>query len=165
MTDSVAAISRLRAIAADLVERQHELAPWFAAALGEYESGARFGVELGEAFGLGLWWQIERRQRRDELLREIAAQHFPALKARAAAEEITARIGRYQASTWRTDRGLMSPSSTDPLRILLHRLLKLDQAVGFSTVRRALAQMVPVRLSHGACDAPTSKETECEHTR
>lgn len=165
-----AAITNLRAIAADLVERAHPLAPWFAAALAEYEASAPHGLELGEAFGLALapgavpWWALERRQQRDELLREITCRHFPTLSTRAAAAEIADRIDRYQAGNWRRDRVLMSPATVDPLRIRLHRLLKLGQPIGLSTIRRAVAQMVPLRLSHEACDALAPKEThhKCE---
>jgi hypothetical protein len=158
---SATAINRLRAIAARL--RDDPDAPWFAACVAEYQSGAPHGLTLEDAFGLRPgWWRLEAIERRDEILREIAARHFPALKARAAAGEIAGRIERYRTATWRRDRGIMSPATADPLRIRLHRLLKLDLPIGFSTIRRALAHETPMAVSHEACDASAPKETACE---
>jgi hypothetical protein len=89
------AITLLRRIGAALIDAQHPDAPDFAARLAEYVTGAPHGVTLGQAFGLegtgAPWWQLEQRQERDRLVRELAGRHFPGLPARAAARGLRRR--------------------------------------------------------------------------
>lgn len=166
MTDA-AAIAKLRAIAAAL--RGHELGAWFAAALGEYEAGARHGATLEAAFGVVPgWWRLEAIERRDELLRELRRTCFPGHSIRAAAKKIAAALEHYEASAaWRQDRPLVQPVQDDRLRHGLHAILKTGAPCGRTTIRNALlANGDPLSVGHEACDsAPTVLEVECEQQR
>ncbi|HVW69192.1 MAG TPA: hypothetical protein VHB68_09465 [Steroidobacteraceae bacterium] len=142
-----AAIACLRAIAARLIEREDVDAAWFAAALQEYTTGARFGSTLDDAFGVRPgrgetpWWEAEALAQRTALLRAIRGRHFPTLTARRAAEKIAAAATRYEAARWRRHRAYTTPPA-DILGTLtadLFTLLRLGPAPGVSTVRAALA--------------------------
>lgn len=125
-------------------------------------------MNLGDAFGLCPgWWRLEAINRRDQLLRELASILPRQSSERATAEATLKKLGQYRASQWRRDRALMSPARPDPVWVCMHRLLKLDLPIGFSTIRRALAHETPLSVSHEACEPPTPKETEhiCEPLR
>jgi hypothetical protein len=96
-------VSRLRRIAEVLeIVAQHDDAEgdlkgdsaWLASAIRTYEADGPAGLGLDEAFGLALrrgitpWWEQEARHRRDELIRQTAAEYFPDLGLAAAAAEI-----------------------------------------------------------------------------
>jgi hypothetical protein len=84
------------------------LAFWLAASLQSYLD--RQSESLNDAFGLrnprgGVPWRMEASMRaRDEALRSLAKQHFPALNTSAQAARIRALSTRYEASGWRFDR-------------------------------------------------------------
>jgi hypothetical protein len=150
VSNSAAAIDRLRAIAARLGDDSD--AQWFAACLAEYESGAPHGVTMEHAFGLACsspgerpWWVIEAQSRRDELVRCIDAQRFGSLPVRTAARDFWAALSRYESSAWRRDRSYTSP--TDRSHADLFRLLKLDAPLSEATIRRVLAgsRNTPIR--------------------
>jgi hypothetical protein len=172
---AAAAITNLRTIAAHLVARKHPLAAWFAAALAEYEASAPRGVDLGEAFGLQAaagarqWWESERRRHRNEILRELAARHFPGLSTRAAADAIVTALVRYQATRWRRHRAYATPpAGLTALEADLFRLLKVQAPVSRRTVQRALGSVcheVPLFVAHETADlhAAMQEDHECEH--
>jgi hypothetical protein len=88
-------IALLRRVSAALIEAQHQDAPDFAARLQEYVAGACHGVTLGQAFGLEgagtPWWQLEQRQARDSLIRDLAAREYPGQPVRAIVRAIRRR--------------------------------------------------------------------------
>jgi hypothetical protein len=142
---ATAPIDRFRGIAARLIARQDPDWEWFRVGLSLYESGAELGLTLGDAFGFALsrgatpWWESESHARRDELIRTIAAQHFPALSGRPAAAAIAEAIARYETTAWRQHRAYLAPPPR--LRGLgadLFRLLKLGTAPAEGTIRRIL---------------------------
>lgn len=144
-------ITRLRAIAGRLIERDDPEAAWFSAVLQEYEAGARHGMTLEQAFGLACapgerpWWHAEACERRDALLRDLAERQFPALSARGAAEAIVTALTRYETTAWRRDRAYLSPP--EGLRGDLFRLLRLEAPLSEGTIRRALtgSRDIPIR--------------------
>jgi hypothetical protein len=146
MTAAAAAtINRLRAIAARLTKRKDPGGPWFAACLAEYEAGARHGLTLGDAFGFRLgagqssWWEQETLSRRDQLIRQIAAEHFSALSGRPAAAAIAKAIAGYERTAWRQHRAFAAPpAGLRGLRADLFRLLKLCEPIAEPTIRRVL---------------------------
>jgi hypothetical protein len=86
--DALATLNPLAATGAELI----------AQAIATYDAAAP-AVTLEKAFGLGCshggaghWTTIERRQRRDTLLRSLAAERFPELSDFAAAREIHAIV-------------------------------------------------------------------------
>jgi hypothetical protein len=142
-------IDRLRSIRTRL--RGGADGDWFAACLAEYEAGAKLGLTLGDAFGLGLeaggrpWWEIEMQARRDKLLRAIAGKYFCGLSSRAAAREILREAARYEAAGWRQHRPFKSPPAelAGTLRADLFALLKIGEPLSDRTVRRALGHETP----------------------
>ena len=90
--------------------------------LHRYLAEARNGLSLDEALGLKplpgqpAWFTVEKRQRRDAALREIAEKHFAHISLSNAAEQI-ARLGRRVLAS---SRGQMTVAPEDDLRRLLH---------------------------------------------
>ena len=70
-----------------------------ASALRRYLQEAPNGLTLDEALGLvpapghPAWWTTEARQRRDDVIRELARRHYAGLSVRETARQI-ARLGR-----------------------------------------------------------------------
>lgn len=166
-------IDRLRSIAARLLEREDVAAAWFGAALQEYTAGAQHGLTLDQALGLRAgpgarpWWQLEALARRDEVLRAIAARHFPARSAKAAAEAITSAAQRYEAVGWRRHRAFMAPPAeiAGTLRGELFYLLKTGGALSVRTVERALRHEMPDSVAHaGASNTLDTGETHDGNT-
>ena len=83
MSSDPTALDRLHAIADELAGRGD---PWFAQCLSRLESGAGL-----EAFGLFPGWRAFARERRNRIIRQIAAERFPGTSARTVAETIMRR--------------------------------------------------------------------------
>jgi hypothetical protein len=173
---AVAVIAALRRIADDLVRCGHPDAPFFSAALQQYESGAAHGMTFGQAFALESndrretgWWKQAALDRRNTLLREIRRRHFPQLSTRRAAEAIVTAAARYCGGRWSLHRRAPAPpSGADALTVDLFALMRLQEelaslgsakareqgsprrlVLGFSTVRAALANEPEGCNSHG----------------
>jgi hypothetical protein len=97
---------------------------WLAGALERWLDGANFE----EALGLfGDWRGEDRRQRRDQLLRQLGELDGGSVHARATA--ISCDIRDYMATAWRYQRGLTTlPPSEAERRQLLHAILRLDSS-------------------------------------
>ena len=91
--------------------------------------------------GCRQWWQIERLDRRDRILRQIANEHFPGVSRRRQAVEISKRAAHYEAGRWRQDRVWRSAPaiSGDSLKNVLFHLLKCGEAPSPRTIERVLA--------------------------
>ena len=108
---ALAAVEKLRRIAAAL-EAGRAPDPgdgaWLATRLRKYLDGAERGMstldlafDLGAGLGGVTWVEEERRDRRDRLLRDMAARHFPRQEPGPAARSLAAAWRRYG----RTRRG------------------------------------------------------------
>jgi hypothetical protein len=169
VTDA-AAIDRLRAIAARLVEREDPDAAWFMTALLEYTSGARHGATFDATLGLRpgtgatSWWELEAQATRDGRIRAIVAKWYPTLSARAAATALVRALARYETSAsangWRHHRADISPPVClrDTLQADLFSLLKIGSPLGASTIRSALANKTGLFVSHVSGNAPGRPE-------
>jgi hypothetical protein len=63
------------------------------------------GVTLESCLGLGSTWRsARRRQRRERLLKQIAAEYFPELGGRPRANAIDRAIADYETRSWQRDR-------------------------------------------------------------
>lgn len=151
-------MARLRAIAATLLEDDPDGAgAWFNAALQQFQAAARHGLTLEQAFGLQCgpgerpWWHSEALEQRDEILRRLAAAHFPTLGTRPAAAAISRALARYEGGRWRRDKDFMAPP--EGVAGELFRLLKLGVPLSEGTIRRALSvgsQDIPIRAPRTA---------------
>lgn len=154
-----AAIDRLRRIAARLVELGDADSDWFAAALTQYESSARFGLSIDEALGLRpgrgqtAWWEMEANNRRDELIRQIAKRFFGDLVQRDAAAAIIGKARLYESATWKTHRQFTSPpeSIQGSLRGDLFLLLKTGAPLSVRTAQRALCHQTADFVAQRQC--------------
>ncbi len=105
---------RLAAVLADVARTPScpaELAgdaAWFDASARTYEIEGPGGMDLATAFGLKLkpgespWWEIERRERRDRVVRQVRAEFFADLSVADAARAIireNARAARQSRPT------------------------------------------------------------------
>jgi hypothetical protein len=159
-------VARLRCLAARFAVEARADGLWFAQQLAIYESGAPHGLSFDEVIGLTPsagcrpWWQVERRARRDALIREVADKFFPGLPNRRCAAVMSERLDRYQATSWRSDRVWRSPPAARACRVdgLFFALLKLGQPLSPRVIERALG----VRHEHphfrGAPDMRGSAE-------
>jgi hypothetical protein len=154
VSSPLSAINRFRRLAAYLAEAPGagDDGRWFSNLVLEFESGAPFGAQLDDLAGLRPppggehWWQTERRMRRDALLRDLAATLYPANPRCGShqAEEIAAKLQRYEASQWLRDRPfLMPPRRCTRTRALLFMILKANPrgAPSARTIERALASI------------------------
>jgi hypothetical protein len=145
VTDA-AAIVALRRISLYLSDSGHPDAAWFSAALQEYEAGARFGIAFDHTLGLrpGIgqtsWWEAEAIDKRDDLIRIIAARHFPGISRRSAADAIIREAKRYETTAWRSHRAYWSApdSLIGTLRAHLFDLMKLGLPITRRVAERAL---------------------------
>jgi hypothetical protein len=139
-------IARLRRLAAgrgDVSDHR-----WFAEGIRLYESAAPLGVSLARCLelepgrGETSWWEREARTRRDEALCGIARQHLLDLKPYPAAVRIVDEASSYETGEWRHHKKLTAPpTSIDPLRAWLFRLLKITGTTpSVSTVYRVLSR-------------------------
>jgi hypothetical protein len=102
--------ARLRRLAAALPALGDD-GVWLAAGLQNYLSSASDGAQLADVLQLTpppggeSWWRAERRQQRDEALRELARQ------TGASMAEIAALVSSYASDCWPRDRALSSPPS------------------------------------------------------
>ena len=150
MTD--AAIDRLRAIAARLDKRRDPDAAWFAACLAEFESGARHGLTLGDAFGFKLspgerpFWAAEACAARDEIIRAAAGKWFAQHNASSAARALLHAITRYERSGWRQHRVFRLPPAAivGTLQADLFKILKTKAPISERTARRVLGHEPPL---------------------
>jgi hypothetical protein len=144
--NSADAIAALRRIGAHLTAAQHPDAPFFAAALAEYESGAGHGLQFNDTLGLRAgrgetaWWETEALKRRDELLRSTAARHFPGRSPHAATAAILRPLTLYERVGWQRHRVFKSPPEEmiNTLRGNLFLLLKLGRPLTFKVIYAAL---------------------------
>jgi hypothetical protein len=147
VTSGAASIAALRRISLHLSNTGHADGQWFAAALQEFEAGARLGLTLDAALdlrpgtGQTSWWEAEAIVRRDELIRTIAGRHFPGMSRRRAADAIVREAQRYQTTAWRSQRAYRSAPAelVGTLRGDLFALLKIGTSLSIGTARRALA--------------------------
>ena len=119
-------IARLRRIAAALSRLEHPHpadSSWLVAAVGRYQAAQASGVgmDLGAAMGLGApgrrsWWSDERRNRRDELLRELRTRHLSDLSAGRAATVILRLAAVVEAG------GLQAAEGDDQLQLVAEAL-------------------------------------------
>jgi hypothetical protein len=158
----LAAIARLRAIAARLRDREDPDAPWFDACLALYETGAAHGLALADAFELRLapgerpWWAREACDKRDQLLRQVKSEYFPGRSGRAASAAILQALNHYEVTGWLRHKVFFAPpSEVDALDCDLFALLKLQKIAPTTaaTIRRALAHET------GAIRAPRAAAT------
>jgi hypothetical protein len=108
----LASINNMRTVARLCRTREplpETLAFWLATSLQSFLD--QRSESLNDAFGLrnargGVPWRTEANMRaRDEALRRLAAEHFGALTRSAQATRIHQLAARYEASSWRFDRG------------------------------------------------------------
>lgn len=142
-------IARLRRVAAALarLEQPHPAdSSWLVAAVGRYQAAQASGVvlDLGAAMGLGApgrrsWWADERRNRRDELLRELRLRHLPTLSAGQAATVILRLAATVETGGLRAAEGddqlqlvaeALSTGQPIPAARQLKRLLEVDMNEG-----------------------------------
>jgi hypothetical protein len=150
------ALARLRR----LVERLPHLGEdgaQHAAALERFLGGQDFEEVLGLAAG---WRAVERRSRRDTLIRELAG-HYPGSRY-ARAETIGAELRRYQATAWRYDRRHAALSDAAPVRKqLMHKILTVDPAAPTSTRRlHDILQSARVAIAEASADIEPAPEHE-----
>ena len=140
-------IARLRRLAAALDGGRRpvpEDRAWFLAGVRRYEAACTASVAIGleQALGLGRhgargWWSEEARERRDRLLVELRATHFPDLGDTAAAAAIE-RLARRVAAMPGSARSKMTGSG-DPKAEMMAAVLLTGQAVpGAKHLKRIL---------------------------
>ena len=99
---------RLRRLAAEL-EGGGEDSKWLANRLWRYVSEASRGLSIQEALDLDpalngeTWFQEERRDQRDTVLREMAQRFWPSRRPAGQAREIERRSLRYGGAAWGFD--------------------------------------------------------------
>lgn len=133
----------LQALACVLAEAPGDEAAELRAAVqrvleGEADSlDAEFGLKPGP--GERNWRTVAALQRRDDLIRQAAAEHFAGMTAREAAERISSELSRFRGShDWRRWRA----ATTCPLlgvKATWWNVLKLrDQPLGPERIRQIL---------------------------
>jgi hypothetical protein len=102
---------------------------WFCSAVRQYEIEARAGATLDRALGLvpapgqESWWTAEARETRNETIRQIRREYFPDLGITAASREIAQAARRYQATSWRFEKGASAgPPADKPHRLIAQAL-------------------------------------------
>jgi hypothetical protein len=97
-------------------------------------SDAGDAVTLEACLGLAPTWRSARRRRRhDRLLRQIAAEHFPALRGRPSANALARAIVDYEARCWPRHR--RSGNRRPGLPGALFQLLMLGRPLGADGIR------------------------------
>jgi hypothetical protein len=168
MSDSAAAIDRLRRVAQRLTGMNDPDTEWLVSAIRQYEAGARFGVLLDDALelrasrGQTSWWEEEANALRDDLIRHIASRYFGSLSQRAAAEAIVRKARLYETSGWRRHRAFIAPPEAiqGSLRGDLFYLLKTHAPVSEAIARRALGSPCRFLVSHESADDATATDEE-----
>jgi hypothetical protein len=112
-----------------------------------YEVGAADGVRLDDVLGLVPgpgqegWWTIERRERRDVIIRATVCEFFADDCPTRQSSALARRLDQYRAAGWKTDRAFKAPPKKYRGRIEaeLFRILKLGPAPKARTIRAILA--------------------------
>lgn len=81
------------------------------------------------------WWRVERRRQRDDIIRQLRAEHFAELSDWAAADAISTATRRYLTAGWRIDRERETPPA-HPVTALLWAALRCN--AGFPNSRRQI---------------------------
>jgi len=117
----------IRAVAAGT--ETHDDMEWLRARLGDYcqspEAGLERALWLDRAPGEAPWWTLDRRARRDDLLRRLAAILAPDSSPWSAADVLAAFVRRYMASAWLVDQLRAAPPE-DKAKSLAWEALKLE---------------------------------------
>jgi hypothetical protein len=121
----MSAADRLRNAAAALRRDGGADALAVACDIERYLEDAAIGLTLDIALGVSPapgatpWWETEKRERRNAAIRELRERYFGNVGITAAARAIEEEARRYQAATWRHDRGREKNASGDERRKLL----------------------------------------------
>jgi hypothetical protein len=121
---------------------------WFARCLGNYLADASKGLSMEEAFDMArargqvAWWTQEQLDRRDELVRRMAAEFFPNLSRPQQAREIAKAGKLYASAGWRRDKGRagVPPDQRGTLRELLFLACATEH---FPLGERQLQEILP----------------------
>lgn len=110
---------------------------------GDEESlDAAFGLKPGP--GERSWRTISALQRRDDLIRQVAAEHYAGMTAREAGERISIELGRFRNShDWRRSRAATTCPFTGPKAKWWQILRLIDRPIGASRIRQILANERP----------------------
>jgi hypothetical protein len=161
-------IARLRRFVVRLAADGDADALWLAAAVRMYEEGAPQGLTLDAALGLvprpgcRSWWRVERRDRRDILIREIADRFFPGLAKSHIASQIDQKLLRYQTTSWRFDRARRAPPAPYAGTIEAFLFAALNQPISKRVIERALGacQELPAVNGERAVRSLAAEEIE-----
>ncbi len=145
-SNALDAVGRLRRLAVMLEDGDADHR-WLAARLARYLTEAPLGLasmelalDLDPGRGGVSWFEEERRDQRDHLLRDIAARHFPGLAPGPAAKALTASWRRYcrnrRAFDARHGESAAAPGTIDAA---LFQLARLDGPPEERRVRDILA--------------------------
>ncbi len=139
-TPALQTVTRLRRLAAAL-DAGEQPDPgdgaWLGQRLARYLADASRGLSVEMALDLSPnpgdapWFEIERLDRRDELLLQITAKHFPGLSPPRASAALTAEWRQYERHAQAVDRQRgYSVAAPDTLRADLFRLTELGDLPG-----------------------------------
>lgn len=136
-------VDRLRRIADMLARADDPDERWHADQLQAYLDNAARGVTLEHALGLAgeprkpRWWTVERLARRDELIRALAARHWPGLKPTPQAAAFAQAMRRHESAYW-TEAGRTRPLPPPGLQADLFEI----RSLGATPNRRQLQDIL-----------------------
>jgi hypothetical protein len=95
---------------------------------------------LRSARGRRRWRTVTALERRNAILREVAAKFYPGKRESRQADEIARELRRYAASAWRWDRDKADcPYPDDSLKSYLWLILsEIDNALSDQRIRKIL---------------------------
>jgi hypothetical protein len=126
-------VDRLRRLATRASELGADGA-WLAERLGEYLNTAA-EITLDDCLGLRpeqsqpSWRTVDRRRRREELIRRLVAERCPNLTRHQQAKTLAEELRRYQSTAWVRDRHSENPpTGYSRSHVLMFKISQLGEA-------------------------------------